>query len=53
MCGNNSCDPQLQGFVDALKAAVEVYNLTLPDMLFLVNTNDSPICSEYEVMSGE
>lgn len=41
------------GFVDAMHAAVQLYNMTLPDMLFILNTNDAPICSEEQALRGE
>jgi len=31
--------------------AVRVYNLTLPDVLFLLNTDDAPMCSHDMVQS--
>jgi hypothetical protein len=31
--------------------AVRVYNLTLPNVLFLLNTDDAPVCSHDMVQS--
>jgi len=41
------------GFVDAIHAAVQVYNLSLPDVLFILNTADVPVCTEEQAMRGE
>lgn len=36
-----------------MHAAVHVYNLTLPDVLFLINTDDASVCTEEQAMRGE
>lgn len=48
-----SCDPQLFDFVVAMKAAVSVFNLTLPDVVFIVNTDDAPVCNQEQVLKRE
>eukprot|EP00775_Hariotina_reticulata_P005495 gene5495-5730_t len=39
------CDAQLAAFIQAMDDAVKVYNLTLPNVLFLLNTDDSSMCN--------
>lgn len=47
------CDPQLYDFVLAMKAAVDVYKLDLPDVLFIINVDDSPVCNQEQVLKRE
>jgi hypothetical protein len=36
-----------------LLLATQVYKLDLPDMLFILNTNDAPICTEEHALRGK
>jgi hypothetical protein len=47
------CDPQLADFVRAMRAAVSIFQLELPDALFLLNTDDAPVCNKEQAMSRE
>uniref|UniRef100_A0A383W8X9 Glycosyl transferase CAP10 domain-containing protein n=1 Tax=Tetradesmus obliquus TaxID=3088 RepID=A0A383W8X9_TETOB len=50
---DEGCDPQLADFVRAMRAAVEVFGLELPDVLFLLNTDDAPVCNREQAMNRE
>ncbi|KAF8056254.1 hypothetical protein HT031_006442 [Scenedesmus sp. PABB004] len=50
---DESCDPQLHDFVEAMRDAGPRYNVTLPDVLFLLNTDDAPMCNQEQVMRRE
>lgn len=36
-----------------MRAAVEVFGLELPDVLFLLNTDDAPVCNREQAMNRE
>jgi hypothetical protein len=36
-----------------MRAAVSIFNLELPDVLFLLNTDDAPVCNREQAMSRE
>jgi hypothetical protein len=35
-----------------MHAAVHVYNITLPDTLFILNTEDASVCNEEQAIKG-
>lgn len=40
------CDPQLSAFVDAFNAGIQEYNMSFPDVLFILNVGDTPACGD-------
>jgi hypothetical protein len=34
-----------------MRAAVDIFRLDLPDVLFLLNTDDAPVCNKEQAMN--
>eukprot|EP00878_Enallax_costatus_P039668 GHUV01045544.1.p1 GENE.GHUV01045544.1~~GHUV01045544.1.p1 ORF type:complete len:452 (+),score=103.73 GHUV01045544.1:108-1463(+) len=50
---DGDCDPQLAGWVEGMRYGVTELKLTFPDVLFMLNTDDAPVCNQEQVMTRE